>query len=477
MLVISLIYSTIAKAVTIDSVVEYWFVVTAAFYVIVVSYAVSSLLHYSGLLRIKSQRDFCALQVSAAFPNIVALPILIFPSLCEYAVVYEAFSADVASDATDAELQGACEDQSTAMIFCYFFSWSLCFWTVGYPQLMNATRMRGNNNNDNSSGESPTATTSDKPQEQQTFLQNLYKAVKQTVTAPGFIAMALGFLTACIPPLQSALFDSGGALRFLGAAFETLGRASSPISTMVVAASLVPIQEGAVASVAAEDEESTRQGGTALNDTVAESANVLPQQQQQQEDVDAIDEEEMVIKTPLEESGKEPHYDTIIGDDIVVVESPIMSDPNFGPYQRRKSARKEARRLSQAVVHSSRRFVKAATRSTPDMRRLHIWFVLSRLILSPAVVVATVVGLDCGGLLGSVPALAKLVVIVNSALPGALVVVVLLKSSSDLAETASAVARVYLPSYALAIITITGWTAVGMYVTIPDVDGKSFCAR
>jgi cytochrome bd-type quinol oxidase subunit 2 len=111
------------------------------------------------------------------------------------------------------------------------------------------------------------------------------------------------------------------------------------------------------------------------------------------------------------------------------------------------------------------------------MRRLHIWFVLSRLILSPAVVVATVVGLDCGGLLGSVPALAKLVVIVNSALPGALVVVVLLKSSSDLAETASAVARVYLPSYALAIITITGWTAVGMYVTIPDVDGKSFCAR
>jgi hypothetical protein len=76
------------------------------------------------------------------------------------------------------------------------------------------------------------------------------------------------------------------------------------------------------------------------------------------------------------------------------------------------------------------------------MRRLHVWFVLSRLVLSPALVVGAIVGLDCGtNVLSSVPPLAKLVVIVNASLPGALVVVVLLKSNPDLAETAAAVAK------------------------------------
>ena len=108
-----------------------------------------------------------------------------------------------------------------------------------------------------------------------------------------------------------------------------------------------------------------------------------------------------------------------------------------------------------------------------------LWFVLSRLFVAPALVVGTIVGLDCGGssFLRGVPNLAKLVVIINSCLPGALIVVVLLKSNPSLSETAAAVAQMYLPSYLLSIVSIAGWTALGLYVTLPDEEGLIFCYR
>jgi hypothetical protein len=91
-LILSLIYSTIARAVTWNSLSEYWFVVVAAFFVLGISYTTASLLHYYGVpcVRITNPRDFYALRISATFPNIVALPILIFLTLCEYSVVYSA---------------------------------------------------------------------------------------------------------------------------------------------------------------------------------------------------------------------------------------------------------------------------------------------------------------------------------------------------------------------------------------------------
>ena len=76
----------------------------------------------------------------------------------------------------------------------------------------------------------------------------------------------------------------------------------------------------------------------------------------------------------------------------------------------------------------------------------------------------------------SIPPLAKLVLIVNACLPGALMVVVVLKSKEELAGTASAVAKVYLPSYVLSIGSIAAWTAVGLWWTLPDENGNSVCA-
>ena len=86
--------------------------------------------------------------------------------------------------------------------------------------------------------------------------------------------------------------------------------------------------------------------------------------------------------------------------------------------------------------------------------------------------------MDCASdLLSDVPNLAKLVIIINSCLPGALIVVVLLKSQLALGETATVVAKAYFLSYLLSIITIAAWVAVGLWVTLPDEEGNTICQR
>jgi predicted permease len=585
---IPLIYGTIATAVTVESVGNYWSLIAGSWVVLAVSYVVATLLH-RWFLPIANRRDFVALRVAVAFPNIVSLPILIFPSLCEFPVMYEGYavggpsSGDNSDAGTDAEndsadLRRECVAQSTTMIFCYFFAWSLAFWSFGNPQLLNAATtlssptqrdtvdgnttaaddeeddvagrtapccdqdgcpsvgttgslVEGQGENcdgkeetkakdrirlsddhhetfvggefhskDNtitcsedksavalieghcdtsmspsnhqvelfgqrdalevlSKSQQTSSSSPDKGEEDPQVLESpsviieninptsspmkqlimslrpvlgsVWTAVQMTVTSPGFIAMMLAFLTACIPPLQRSLFQPGGALRFLGSALETLGTASAPISTMVVAASLVP--------------------PTPLS---------LQQESRREEDEN-------------EEGGSRP----------VIDERPGMTDPNFGPYQRRRRRRTSSqlvRQLGRSMRSSSVRMLQAMPRSTPEMRRIHLWFNLSRLILTPALVVGIVLAMDCTGSFGtlaSVPDLAKLVIIVNSALPGALIIVVILKSKEELADTAAAVSRAYLPNYLLSIVTIAAWTGVGLWVTLPNEDGNTFCQQ
>jgi auxin efflux carrier family protein len=470
-LTIPLIFSTIASSVTIDSMGDYWFVLAGAVGVLSISFGTATLL--GRILPISNASDFNALRIAATFPNIVALPILIFPSLCEYQVVYEAFG-----EGDDrAEQYQQCVAKSNTMIFCYFFGWSFLFWSFGHPALMSAAKKKSqlHTNKDEQSTttlgttnhgheKQSTAFPIDVAQNQDTspqqgrdsnkaddesasdengVLEHIKRAVLQVFASPPFIAMVVAFAVGCISPIRDLFFSPGGALRFIGAAAESLGQASSPMSTIVVAASLACPQthahdetEPAVEKPRNEDIED------------AELCN-------QVKDADA--------------SSEEPNPDR------VEEESPVMSDPNFGPLQLRR--RSSIHRFGASLQRGSMRALQKVKRTAPEERRLHLWFSLSRLVLSPALVVLAIVGLDCSGVLGSVPDLAKLVLIVNAAVPGALIVVVLLKSNPDLHETASVVAKVYLPSYILSIFTIAAWTAVGLIVSIPDEDGQSFCAR
>ena len=154
-------------------------------------------------------------------------------------------------------------------------------------------------------------------------------------------------------------------------------------------------------------------------------------------------------------------------------ESPIMSEPTVGPRQLRR--RSSVTRFKQSLRNSSR--IILGGRSNPELRKQLIWFTLNRLLLAPALVTAVLMGFDCGGLLGGIPHLAKVVIIVNACVPGAFIVVVVLKQKEEMAELAEVVARVYLPTYLLSIVTVAGWTALGLWLTLPDEDGNTFCER
>mmetsp|Transcript_29566 Transcript_29566/g.71156 ORF Transcript_29566/g.71156 Transcript_29566/m.71156 type:complete len:529 (-) Transcript_29566:71-1657(-) len=473
-LLLSLIYGTIARAITLDSIGLYWYVVVGAFFVLGISYVVATIMQC--FIPIKNVYDFRALRVSVTFPNIVALPILIFPSLCEFPVVHNGYMrAQFGDDGlSPEELEEKCVEQASTLIFCYFFGFMFLFWGVGYPQLMGAAKDKaleasnestetevslqqeapsqedysqqspspiaideGETDQQKKEGnsaiaavdmtgaiesiKSPSAIGNTRATEDENageirfgVFSNTINACKKTLTSAGFIASILGFLTACIPPLQRALFEAEAPLRFLGSAIEALGTASSSMSTIIVAASLVP--------PAKEESDSTREV-----DTNHENGNP--------------------------------------GD---------LAAPTNAQGGRR--ARMTS--LGHSISSGSVRMVKAMTRSTPEMRRLSLWFCLSRLVVTPAFVVGIILAMDCGfHVLDPVPNLAILVIIINSCLPGASIVVVLLKSKMVLEETATVVAKVYLVCYIVCIFTIAAWTAVGLYITLPDEDGNTYCSR
>ncbi|KAL3822357.1 hypothetical protein ACHAXA_001734 [Cyclostephanos tholiformis] len=453
LLVIPLIYSTIASSVTPEKLGSAWFVLVSAIGVICLSYGVASVLGRLPFFRVDNKTDFDALRISAAFPNILALPILIFPTLCEYPVVYDSFY-EGEDGSTEVEKLRSCVDQSNAMIFIYFFAWNLMFWILGNPALVAAGKKRREMsmasrelhlsvesvNSDDAEvkidvhddrehetiidGLADEATNNftveDQPEVEKELktnerckrityvLQLIGDALLQTIKSPFLVALVLGFITASIPPLREALFASGGALRFLGSAFESLGYASASVGTLVVAASLVH---------------------EASDDAPVADDNVI------------INSQEPNSRTRIHDEGR--------------------------TFNLRNSMRSKRSSFSQMSI-------KALAAIRKPTIRMHAWFIVSRLIVSPAVVCLIVMGMDCGGLLNGVPSIAKMVVIVNAGLPGAQIVVLTLKAKG-LSDSASIVAKVYLPSYLLSIVTIAAWTSLGLMISRDD--GNPFCKR
>ena len=469
-LTIPLIFSTIASSVTIDSLGDYWSVMVGAAGVLTISFVTSTVLARCLLPKNIPAADISALRIAATFPNIVALPILIFPSLCEYAVVYQAFGTSVigteaaGEDEDRAELYRQCVAKSNTMIFCYFFGWSLLFWSFGHPVLMNAAqtkRQQGANDsdtddaatNDNATQQSKDNSHSQQENQKQStdltfantdaihgsqhdigaiestttapdvpgrkcraLMENLKRAICQVFSSPPFIAMILAFFCGCISPIRNLLFSPGGQLRFLGAALETLGKASSPLSTMVVAASLASSsqhQKGGEkcrldTNCSADVETNNQDCGPRVTDSSCDGE--ADSDRSGEEELHKTDSHETVkpVGNDNEETGKPA---------VIEEESPVMSDPNFGPLHLRR--RSSVHRFRASIKRSSVKALEKARRTAFEQRRLYVWFTLSRLILSPALVVLAIIGLDCSGVLvaAKVPALVKLVLIVNSSVP------------------------------------------------------------
>lgn len=492
LLILPLVYSTIASAVTPETLGSLWVVLVSAVGVICLSYAVATLLGKLPFFKVENRVDFDALRIAAAFPNIVALPILIFPTLCEFPVVYNSFY-EGEDGSTEAEKFRSCVDQSNAMIFIYFFAWNLLYWILGYPTLVAAGQKRQSSDNSLSVTEPHLPVDSFKSEEPEVkidvhdvedgndqksigdAISNDYEgankvedqlrdeqiqstnearegvkscirlfgnALIQTVKSPGFIAMLLGFITACITPLRDALFSPGGALRFFGSAMESLGNASSSVGTLVVAASLV---------------HQAKDDGTPL----AENADTAINESQEASHANECD------ATKFGTASENTARKRVHGEASISNTEPTQ--------QHSKDPRASMRRRRSSISQMSSKAIAAIRLRKPTIR-MHAWFIVSRLIVSPALVCAVIIAMDCGGVLDGVPNMAKMVVIVNAGLPGAQLIVLTLKSKG-LSDSASIVAQVYLPSYLLSVITIAAWASLGLMISVPREDGTSFCKR
>lgn len=476
LLVIPLIYATIAASVTPEKIGSAWFVLVSAVVSICLFYGVSTVLGMLPFFRVDNKTDFDALRISSAFVNVLALPILLFPTLCECPVVYDSFyEGDDGS--TEAERIKDCVEQSNAMIFVYFFAWNSMFWLVGNPALIDAGERRREiavatgrelrrsvesvndedaeakvNVRDNveqqvimnvatDEGEDIGAEEDRRDSEQNQkmsekikhitqILHPLVNALVKTTKSPHFLALILGFVTACIPPLRDALFSPGGGLRFLGSALESLGQASASVGTLVVAASLV--------------HEASDDDPPVLDSTVA--INTAP-----------------ITELRLSQG---------INSSIRIHDNGPSSGAEH-PQQHSRNLRESMRSRRSSLSQMSIKAIAAIRRRRPTIR-MHAWFIVSRLIVSPALVCLILLGMDCGGMLEGVPSMAKMVVVVNAGLPGAQIVVLTLKAKG-LSDSASIVAKVYLPSYILSIVTIAAWTSIGLMISRDG--GTSFCKR
>lgn len=460
LLVLPLIYTTLASAVTPEKLGSLWIIMVSAVGVICLSYGVASILGMLPFFKVENKTDFDALRVAATFPNIIALPILIFPTLCEFPAVYNSFYEGGLDDDNTVKYR-SCTEQSNAMIFIYFFAWNLVYWIFGHPTLVAAGKKRQMNSErlqtgieiqrsvDSSDSEASEGdielhndidqnvvsdridnedATNVQPEGEQimhrtsgarirmkSMLQQIANGILKTFKSPGFLAMVLGFITACIPPLRNALFSPGGALRFLGSALEALGSASAAVGTLICAASL---------------------NHQASDDTpVAGTTDSLVCHSQEARNAEITQD----------------HGEVSASRDFRAV------------MQRRRSS----------ITQFSIKTMAAIRRRKPTIR-MHTWFFFSRHIVTPAIVCLIILAMDCGSFLDDVPSLAKMVVIVNSGLPGAQLIVLTLKAKG-LSDSASIVAKVYLPSYLLSVITIAGWTSLGLLLS--RYDSTSLCKR
>ena len=140
---IPLVYSSIGSTLSIDVIGSLWFVPLAGMVVIALSFVIATMTERLPFFRVEHRVDFDALRIACSFPNVVAIPVLVFPSLCEYEIVWKVF---VPKDGDQEELTRnpitECANTMNAMTFSYFFAWLFMFFLLGNQALISAGKRK-----------------------------------------------------------------------------------------------------------------------------------------------------------------------------------------------------------------------------------------------------------------------------------------------------------------------------------------------
>lgn len=467
-LILPLIYTGVASSVSLSELESLYPVMIFSVVILAISFVTTVVL---GLLfGMRKETYFIPLCIASTFPNIVALPIIIFPTLCEYDVVQDLVREDIVSQQNsttdDVDLMEVCTKQVNAIVFTYFFGFSVLFWSIGYRTLttlkvegvgVESAHRNGiveidsdtaNSNNSRSlqhtvheNDEECTNPTVSLTQQQNVSNSNsgqqlrdcgmsqmnrrmkrLFHSMKDMVISicksTGFIALILGFVTSCITPLQSALFEAGGSLRVFGSALESLSSAGTTFATMIVAASLVNVEP--------------------RDDTQPEHSAFISPSNENPNDQDEHSASDALVPTNQLNANGELRTDRfeICRSRIRAMVNPCECSWSWSSMDRKTLL-------------------------------IYLWQILARLFVTPGIVFGILLEADCSSFLQNVPNVAKLVLLINAAVPGALIVVVILKAEGFTNE-ASAVSKTYLPSYCLSVFTLAMWSSLGLMAFHPD---------
>lgn len=496
-LILPLIYSGVASSVSLSELESLYPVMIFSVVILAISFLTTVILGI--LFGMRKETYFVPLCIASTFPNIVALPIIIFPTLCEYDVVQDLVREDIiisqqenstTSLTEELDLMEVCKKQVNAIVFTYFFGFSVLFWSIGYRTLttlrvgveagveaaycyedlgVDSSDANGNSrhlehtineNNDDEECSNPKQSTDTRlrstqqqnrttcsstrqqirnhgmSQNHSSRIKRLLHSTKDMVisicSSSGFIALILGFVTACIPPLQRALFETGGSLRVLGSALESLSTAGTTFATMIVAASLVNIEE---------------------------PGSREQHMQQEQEHSAFITSPSLDGRPPIDEDENDAPDTVVILENQLNIHDESRTD-NLEVSTTRRTA-------TDCANNAARKWSCLSSAIERKTLIIDLWQILARLFVTPGIIFAILMETDCSKFLQNVPNIAKLVLLINAAVPGALVVVVILKAEGFTNE-AAAVSKTYLPSYCLSVFTLAMWSSLGLMAFRPE---------
>lgn len=242
-----------------------------------------------------------------------------------------------------------------------------------------------------------------------TWKQRAYRLLN-----PPFLAIVFGFFIALTPGVQDFLFGPDAALQFLSSAFATLGSAVVPIMTLLMAASLGHnLRRQGFFDWAARTWHRIKCCGKGKADTSKHQSETL--------DVFETDIDDIVLTT--------------VGEDT--------EEPDF---------------VDQVAVEQSSKEI-TEQELEPISQRTLAWLVISRTMVIPAIN-WTLVAFVADKLFQEGPDrdLAHLTLLIQSVTPTANLVIVVLQGAG-LQRSAESVAQGVVVQYAVAILTLTVFTA------------------
>lgn len=457
MLILPFIYTGIASSVQLDDLESLYPIIIISLGIVFISYIVTVCIGIIPCFSMQKEKYFIPLCVASTFPNIVAFPIIIFPTLCEFEVVLDLVKEDIDIEDMDGRsLIDVCQKQTNAVVFTYFFGFNLLLWSIGSRTLINLDKVTNARDTETTTGQQSHII-------QRGFIAlryyilYIYDVFIEVLKSPGFVALILGFITVCIVPLQKALFETGGYLRVAGSALESLSSTAATFITIVVAASLVEIKENQCDTsenkgTEAEKEEDVKvhdESNEAKDEGLRQSGLGLGLKASPRGGTSVVNGGS-ILEDEKNKGNQSYNLENAEGQTDVIEDDHISDNTNH--------TQKEKVKTRDTIVARCFDWFHSIPRET---MKIYIWQILARLFVTPGIVFFILVKLDCAGLLDSIPNIAKLVLLINSAVPGALVVVVILKAHG-FTDEAAVVSKTYLPTYILSVLTLSMWSTFGL---------------